>query len=483
MSSFLQLAFFTVAAYGASGHGLSPTMRTSNAAPTITMQVTTTGELRIATAGSSLALMVHSSFNTSAGWASFGQGGVLGWVVSTQRVSDSVWIISGVLESSSGQQLLRIDRTATVEARRVLLVDAVRVGDMVSSGVMGLDITHAVKITDSPVINATVPGAMYPYHCTSLNEQEASVDPNGPRLHRGTQGNPSVHVQTTSGGVGMLPLDDVFELHGYATQAAMASPPGWPSSCAVTSPPSISLRDKYLALGNGSQHIIEWAVYPQAGPSSDYWSFINAVREDIGADQVSISGSGYLSMYPATDHEPFLRQAGYLSTWEEMNTAQLKELFDDQAMHHVHYTGPAAARSGVCKSGRLVCHGSCFVHELPDSGLTSMHLLINKTLAVDPKKSILLYAHSMISAETNASSKYADSIVTNSAGEQVHYISCDKGSDYPLFFANSFNSYGRQMLAYYTKALAIGFTGICKQYQIVRSAYGGAYESDNLANL
>ena len=38
-------------------------------------------------------------------------------------------------------------------------------------------------------------------------------------------------------------------------------------------------------------------------------------------------------------------------------------------------------------------------------------------------------------AETGAAAKYADSIITNSAGEQVTYIRCAKGSDYPLFFA------------------------------------------------
>ena len=178
-------------------------------------------------------------------------------------------------------------------------------------------------------------------------------------------------------------------------------------------------------------------------------------------------------MYPATDNEPFLKQAGYKDTWEEMTTSELGDFFQDQAMYHVHNTGPNAAVSGVCKSGRLVCHGSCFVNELPAAELASMKLLINKTKAADKDKSVIVYSHSMISAETGAATKYADSIITNSAGEQVTYIRCAKGSDYPLFFATSGNSYGAQMMAYYRKALDIGFTGVyheCERNDIVSAS-------------
>ena len=52
-----------------------------------------------------------------------------------------------------------------------------------------------------------------------------------------------------------------------------------------------------------------------------------------------------------------------------------------------------------------------------------MKLLINKTKAADKDKSVIVYSHSMISAETGAAAKYADSIITNSAGEQVTYDS------------------------------------------------------------
>ena len=255
------------------------------AAPAFTVDVGSTGELSVAVAGSSLALTVLSSFDTSVGQATFGQSGAAaGWNVSTTRISDEVWMIVGALQAS-GQQLLRIERTATVESQRVAFTDAITVGAV--DDVLGLDVTHSVQIGGGVrVINATVPGASYPYRCSSLNEQDASVDPKGPRLHRGTQGNPSVHAQTTDGGVGMLPLDDAFELHAYATQAAIAIPPGWPNSCAVTSPPSLSLRDQYLALPAGSSHVMEWAIYPSS--TGDYYHFINAVRRDIGADQVSI---------------------------------------------------------------------------------------------------------------------------------------------------------------------------------------------------
>jgi hypothetical protein len=428
-----------------------------------------TGVLDVAVGGESgLALKVLSIFDTSVGLVGFGSSP--SWNVSVTRVSESVWTVMGVVASPSPPSpLLQIERTVTVERWRVSITDEIHVGTGVPSGKLGLDITHMVQILgDRTIVNATVPGSLYPYACSSLNEQETTVDPKGPRLHRGTFGNPTVHVQTAHGGVGLLPIDDVFELHAFGTQSAIAKAPGWPgdsAGCPVTSPPSLSLRDKYMALAAGGSHVMEWAIYPEVAGGATYWHFINDVRADVGADQISIPGAGYLGMYPGGWHEPFMADAGYPATWEQMTTDELRDLFVEQAMYHVHASIPLSGRHEVCRSNSLYCHGSCFVNELPPSQLADMHLLINRTQAADPSKSILLYSHSMISAETNASAKYSDSWITNSAGEQVKYIHCEAskgatGFDYPLFFATESNSYGPQMMAYYRKVLDVGFSGV-----------------------
>ena len=431
---------------------------------------------RSTTGATSLELNVRSTIATIVGRYGFGcvpthpEYHCAAWNITATRVSDSVWLIEGAAGgSTTTAPLLKVVRTVTVERWRVLFTDAIYVGSSgIPGGVLGLDVTHTVELLgDSAIVNATVPGSLASYSCRSLNEQETSVDPTGPRLHRGTFGNPSVHVQSGVGGVGLLPLDDVTEVHAFLTQSAIAKTPGWPAGaegCQVTSPPSLSMEDKYLALAAGGSHVMEFALYPTvAADGSDYFSFINSVRADIGADQVSIPGAGYLGMYPGEWNEPFMADAGYPPTWEQLSTDELKAFYSDQAMYHVHNSIPISASKEECRpSEPLYCHGSCFVNELLPDQLAKMKLLINRTHAADPDKSILLYSHSMISAETNASTKYADSWITNSVGEQVKYLHCANGSDYPLFFATESNLYGAQMKAYYDKVMEIGFSGVCE---------------------
>ena len=63
-----------------------------------------------------------------------------------------------------------------------------------------------------------------------------------------------------------------------------------------------------------------------------------------------------------------------------------------------------------------------------------------------------MYFHAYISTETNASTKYSDSLVTDRHGEQVYYINCDDNSHhaYPLFFGNLTNTYVRELSDYVT---------------------------------
>ena len=135
-------------------------------------------------------------------------------------------------------------------------------------------------------------------------------------------------------------------------------------------------------------------------------------------------------------------------------------------MSHSYGMGISRSRSSaprIVSTGKndpLNCHGSCFVHDLPPAEEAALRTIVNRTLAADPSKSVLLYYHSYISTETNASAKYADSIVTNSSGQQVVYERCDPRSDYPLFYGTGGNAYGRELEAYFLKALSLGFTGI-----------------------
>ncbi|MBD3293222.1 MAG: hypothetical protein GF393_09875 [Armatimonadia bacterium] len=73
-------------------------------------------------------------------------------------------------------------------------------------------------------------------------------------------------------GMGMLPLDDVYIVHG-----AMYARDG-----------RAGMRDDMLGLAPGASYTLEWAVYPCA--RGDYWDFINAVRRDESRNGTTIEG-------------------------------------------------------------------------------------------------------------------------------------------------------------------------------------------------
>ena len=127
-------------------------------------------------------------------------------------------------------------------------------------------------------------------------------------LIRGTNGNPSVVAarQTGGGGLGIMPLDDVFRAHG--SMANRASPGGIPGArpCALSDPPALDVVDAYLALSPGQVYTAEWALYvlPQTVPSAEVpWAFVNALREDLGVNNITLRGGATLGLYPIVPFE------------------------------------------------------------------------------------------------------------------------------------------------------------------------------------
>ena len=404
-----------------------------------------------------LHVQLHSTFATFLGTAQFAQLSNPSVVVAS-ATGGTNW------EVRWPSQEFSITRTIVAEQHRILFRDAVSVSPNCSEPVLGFDIAHSASLglPVSDIVNATVPGAYTPFSCTSLNEDQPFVDPKGGiellRLHRGTFGNPSVHVQTLRGGVGLLPLDDVSEIQGYANQTAFAQLPRAPGTCPVTSPPRIGLHNRAFALAAGDSYVLEFALYI-APPPSSYWNFINILRSDIGSDAIPIPATGYLGMYPRTDNEPFLQNANYTKAWEDMSLDELRELFRDQSMQYVHGSIPQAKQNSTC-GGPLLCHGSCFVNELPSTSRSSLLTLVERTKQADPARSLLMYTHSFISSESDAATKYADSWITSYEGDHISYVHCAEGAEYPMFFGTETNSYGLQLMAYYKKVLSMGFSGV-----------------------
>ena len=208
------------------------------------------------------------------------------------------WTVSAVGAAITGTAKdFSVKRQIFVESNRIVVNDTVR-ASAAARQVVGMEVQHRAEILGTRVREATVPGAPWAFRCTSLFGDDAS----GRSLHRGTSGNPTIHVQAVEGGLGMLPLDDAFEVHSWSNNSAVprfprmpTAPTGNPSSrapfepaypdCPVTSPPSLTLTDPYFALAPGAEYTMEWAIYPGNSSCTDYFCFINRVREDIGVSK------------------------------------------------------------------------------------------------------------------------------------------------------------------------------------------------------
>ena len=94
-------------------------------------------------------------------------------------------------------------------------------------------------------------GGLYPFDCSTIrNSGEYEKD----GLSYGSFGNPTVYMQSATSGVGLCPNDDIFLVHGIATQNASSRFPRQPAaipSCEVTSPPSVNIADLNLGLRTG----------------------------------------------------------------------------------------------------------------------------------------------------------------------------------------------------------------------------------------
>lgn len=79
-----------------------------------------------------------------------------------------------------------------------------------TAAVLGSEVTHRVDIiapdaaaTAPSVVAATVPGQLGSFNCDTFNQQDALCPGcTAPPLGQGSYGNPSIHAQTTAGGVG-----------------------------------------------------------------------------------------------------------------------------------------------------------------------------------------------------------------------------------------------------------------------------------------
>ena len=388
--------------------------------------------------------------------------------VAVEKAADGSWTVSA---AAVGYRLLR---TVTVESHRVRVQDQLtttgnrtRPAGYEPTERVGIEITHRAAFASGAeqMQGAVLPGALASWACHSIAQEEAT--PVGTRVPVTSSGNPTIHAHSALGGVGILPLDDVFETHSYGNISAFhtaklpvqSDPPEWrrksnvcsgptsrgvaPCVCTVTDPPSISLVDANLVLPPGGEvYVQEWAIYPLPASCPDYYCFVNSVRSDLKVDEITMPGTGYLAMYPKETSVEVMEPAGFSwsgGDWAGWDTAELDAFYRQEATHFVVADNALSNRTGVC-GGTLDCEGGCFLNELPETGLQRWQTLINKTRGVGGPQRVFVYQNSGIDTSHDASAKHTDSAVTDAHGKTVAYRTCAAGQDYPLFFGNTTNS-------------------------------------------
>jgi hypothetical protein len=90
-----------------------------------------------------------------------------------------------------------VTRTISVRHHAILVNDTVRALANATAPIVGMEVNHLLEVVGGQQLReATVPGAPWTFGCDSMHEDGES----GRRLHRGTSGNPTIHLSADSGG-------------------------------------------------------------------------------------------------------------------------------------------------------------------------------------------------------------------------------------------------------------------------------------------
>ena len=115
--------------------------------------------------------------------------------------------------------------------------------------------------------------------------------------------NPTIFVAQGNAGVGLIALDDLYQLQQSTGQANGVA----------------EIRDDAFGLDKGAAYTVEWAIYPTAAPAAsgvaDYYDFINQVRRDEGINGRVEGTWGGMSFGRVPDRRHVeLRRLRYFST-------------------------------------------------------------------------------------------------------------------------------------------------------------------------
>lgn len=222
------------------------------------------------------------------------------------------------------------------------------------------------------------------------------LSPSSPVGDSSNPHNPTVFATQGKTGIGLLPLDDVFQVHikDYSTGDR------------------IGLTDSNLVLKPKSTYTADWAIVPVN--SADHFDFINATRRLLDVNYQFDGGFAFFRAAPDL--------TGKWSDQQVINFAKFKDAkYLCLSLGYPYYKG-------------MIPHGTAF----QQIDLSTMEKAIARRRKLLPDAKQMVYFHCFIDVATESPEKYKDSRLLMPDGTQANY-----GQDiYKLFIPTSTDSYG-----------------------------------------
>jgi hypothetical protein len=183
---------------------------------------------------------------------------------------------------------------------------------------------------------------------------------------------------------------------------------------------------------------------------------INRAREAVGATDVTLPGTGWMSLPP--DWYPVqLTQANYSADWKGWPAATMDSFLQSNSIKFPIAFVAMTERYQTCEPKELeYCYGGCMLHELPDASDRYFKAFSDRIAAAamaspdgwNATPGTMIYFHPYLDTELGAAQKYPDSMATDASGVQQVYSRCTAGTDRPLFIPTERNSYGKMLNGY-----------------------------------
>ncbi len=293
--------------------------------------------------------------------------------------------------ASAGDHCTRA-RRVDVSDRKITIADSIT--NTSDDAEIGIQVTHALDLSERPDPVVRLAG---------------NPDPGVDSWY--SPANPSVHVRLEDLGLGMICEDDVFRNQATLFFDADAIATG--------------LRTDRLYLGPGESETLEWSIYPVAGP--DYFDFINLVRDDWGSNY-TVEGAWVFFLPDMIIDRP------------------VDEIRADIDRLGIRYACMWGGWVDAKSDPKRIGFGAEVLSDYWADYRRRIALAIAKLREASPEMKVLIYYDTQRGTYADASTRFADSRLTNHEGE---HGSTEWSGVYSLtwsMFASLTNSFGKATL-------------------------------------